>query len=281
MRLSCRVYNDFAQRCKQALCFSLLMIAVCDQHRKTNTSVPFLINHLRFGQRPKHIAGFTLSLHKAPGLAVTNHLSGPLFNWLSSGRLMKRSIRRMRDCLCSPCAWAYISLRTTKAGKLCSFAESIRTHASSRSTPPSLFSAITSLASNLLNYPKAGVIERRRFIRTERIIAVALSHNDFLDPMKDRFIVRFLSADSDELRPDVLAENHLVARITFDPVEEGADRVLEPAALAELMRDRLDHLLNGLAESILRTARPAVRVQHPPFTRFGFAIKRWFLVVRN
>jgi hypothetical protein len=64
--------------------------------------------------------------------------------------------------------------------------------------------ATTSLVSNLLNYPKADVIERRRLIGAERIIAVALAHNDLLNPMKDRFIVRFLNADSDELRPNGL-----------------------------------------------------------------------------
>src|SRR5918997_5723190 len=58
-----------------------------------------------------------------------------------------------------------------------------------------------------LDHPKADVIKGRRLIRAERIIAVALAHDDFLDPMKDRFIVRFLNADSDELRPDVLPEN--------------------------------------------------------------------------
>src|SRR5215204_213260 len=143
-----------------------------------------------------------------------------------------------------------------------------RVYSNSRKQPvhaASLFSATTLLASNLLNDPKADVIERRRLIRTERTIAVALTHNDLLDAVEDRLIVRFLNADRDELRPDILPENHLVARITFDPVEEGAGRVLEPAAFAELMRDRLDHLLNGLAESILRTARPAVRVQHHAF----------------
>jgi hypothetical protein len=37
------------------------------------------------------------------------------------------------------------------------------------------------------------------------------------------------------------------------PIEEGTGRGLEPAALAELIRDRLDHLLDGPAEFILRT----------------------------
>ena len=119
------------------------------------------------------------------------------------------------------------------------------------------------MVSNFLNYPKADVIERRRRVGSERVLP--LLDDDFLDTVEDRLIVRFLNADSDELRPNVLPENHLVARITFDPVEEGAGRVLEPAALAELMRDRVDDLFHCIVESILRTARPAVRVQHYAF----------------
>src|SRR5215204_2589474 len=72
-----------------------------------------------------------------------------------------------------------------------------------------------------LDHAKADVIERRRLIRAKRIIAVALAHNDFLDAVEDRLFVRFLNADSEELRQNVLPENHLVAGITFDPVEEG------------------------------------------------------------
>src|SRR5215217_7988971 len=143
-----------------------------------------------------------------------------------------------------------------------------RVYSNSRKQPfhaASLFSVTTLLASNLLNYPKADVIKRRRLIGGERIIAVALAHNDFLDPVEDRLIVRALNTDSDELRPDVLPENHLVAWVTLHPLEQRAGCVLNAAALAELIRDRLDHLLDGLAEFILRTARPAVRVQHHAF----------------
>ena len=46
-----------------------------------------------------------------------------------------------------------------------------------------------------LDHPKADVIEGRRLIRAERIIAVALAHNDFLDAVKDRLIVRALNVD--------------------------------------------------------------------------------------
>jgi hypothetical protein len=38
----------------------------------------------------------------------------------------------------------------------------------------------------LSEYPKADVIERRRLIRNERIIAVALAHDDFLDETPDQ-----------------------------------------------------------------------------------------------
>src|SRR3712207_3065015 len=48
-----------------------------------------------------------------------------------------------------------------------------------------------------LDHAKADVIERRRLIGGERIIAVALAHDDFLDAVEDRVIVRFLNADSD------------------------------------------------------------------------------------
>src|SRR5215207_5709827 len=66
-----------------------------------------------------------------------------------------------------------------------------------------------------LDHPKADVIERWRLIRAERIIAVALAHNDFLDAVEERLIVRFLNADSEELRPNVLPEIHLVAWVTL------------------------------------------------------------------
>ena len=128
-----------------------------------------------------------------------------------------------------------------------------RVYSNSRKQPfhASLFSVTTLLASNLLNYPKADVIERRRLIRAERIIAVALAHNDFLNPMKDRFIVRFLNADSEELRIDVLPENHLVARITFDPVEEGAGRIAEPSLFSELIGNSLNTFLIGSTKLVL------------------------------
>jgi hypothetical protein len=49
--------------------------------------------------------------------------------------------------------------------------------------------ATTSLVSNFLNYPKADVIERRRFIGAERIIAVTL------DPVEDRPVSLALGGD--------------------------------------------------------------------------------------
>jgi hypothetical protein len=51
------------------------------------------------------------------------------------------------------------------------------------------------LVSNFLNYPKADVIERRRFIRAERIIAVTLAHDDFLDAVEDRPVSLALGGD--------------------------------------------------------------------------------------
>src|SRR5215211_7076939 len=90
-----------------------------------------------------------------------------------------------------------------------------------------------------LDHSKADVIERRRLIRAERIIAVALAHNDFLNSVEDRLIVRFLNTDSDELRPNVLPESIFVARIAFDPLQQRACRMAEPSLFSELIGNML------------------------------------------
>src|SRR5829696_9058183 len=105
--------------------------------------------------------------------------------------------------------------------------------------------ATTSLVSNFLNDPKADIIERWRLIRAERIIAVALAHDDFLDAVEDRLIIRFLNADSDELRPDVLPESIFVARIAFDPVKQRACSIAEPSLFSELIGNSLNSFLKG------------------------------------
>jgi len=102
-----------------------------------------------------------------------------------------------------------------------------------------------------LDHPKAEVIERRRLIRAERIIAVALAHNDLLDAVEDRLIIRFLNADSDELRPDVLPKNYLVARITFDPVQQRTCSVAEPSPFSEFIGNSLNGFLNGSTVLVL------------------------------
>jgi hypothetical protein len=102
-----------------------------------------------------------------------------------------------------------------------------------------------------LDHAKANVIERRRLIRAERIIAVALAHDNLFDPVEDRLAVLFLNADSEELRPNLLPENHLVARITFDPIEEGACSIAEPSLFSERIGNLLNDFLNGSTKLVL------------------------------
>jgi hypothetical protein len=96
------------------------------------------------------------------------------------------------------------------------------------------------MGSNLLNDPKADVIERRRLIGAERIIAVALAHNDFLNPIKDRFIVRAFNTNSHELRPNVSPESIFVVKIAFDPVKQRACSIAEPSFFSEFVGNSLN-----------------------------------------